>query len=207
MKKLAFAALVMFGAVSTAHAAGNVTAGQTKAASCGACHGPAGNKTLMPTYPKLAGQHASFIAKQLADFQTKPGATAPARVDPTMNGMAAALSAEDIADIAAYFSAQAGSVGSANAEAAATGKKIYEAGDKTKGLAACMACHGPSGAGNPGAAFPALSGQNADYVVKALKDFRTGTRSNDVASMMRDVAAKMSDKDIAAVAGYISGLH
>ncbi len=155
----------------------------------------------MPTYPKLAGQHASYITKQLTDFK------AATRQDPIMAGMVAALSPEDMADIAAYFSAQAPSVGSADAEKAAAGKKIYEGGDKVKGVSACMACHGPTGAGNPGAAFPALSGQNSAYVVKALTDFRSGARANDVNSMMRDIAAKMSDSDIAAVAEYISGLH
>lgn len=202
MKKLAFAALVMFGAVSTAHAAGNATAGQTKAAACVACHGADGNKTLMPTYPKLAGQHASYIAKQLEEFKSG------VRKDATMNGMSAALSPEDMADIGAFFAGLKASVGtSADAEKAATGKKIYEGGDKVKGISACMACHGPTGAGNPGAKFPALSGQNGAYVVKALKDFRSGARANDVASMMRDIAAKMSDKDIEAVAEYIGGLH
>lgn len=200
MKKLAFAALVMFGAVSTAQAAGNAAAGQGKAASCAACHGATGSKTTLPTYPKLAGQHASFIAKQLADFKSG------ARMDPIMMGMVAPLSEEDMADISAYFASQQPSIGSADAEAVAAGKKLYEAGDKAKGLAACMACHGPNGAGNPGAKFPALSGQNADYTAKALKDFRSGTRANDPNSMMRDVAAKMSDKEIEAVAAYINAL-
>ena len=200
MKKLAFAALVMFGAASTAHAAGNAAAGQGKAAACAACHGATGAATTMPVYPKLAGQHASYIAKQLADFK------AGTRQDPIMMGMVAALSEEDMADIAAFFASQETSIGSADAEAVAAGKKIYEAGDKAKGLAACMACHGPSGAGNPGAKFPALSGQNVAYTEKALKDFRSGTRANDPAKMMRDIAAKMSDKDIAAVAAYINAL-
>jgi cytochrome c553 len=200
MKKLAFAALVMFGAVSTAHAAGNAAAGQGKTASCAGCHGATGSATTMPVYPKLAGQHASYIAKQLADFKSG------SRQDPIMMGMAAALSDEDMADIAAFFATQETSIGSADAEAVAAGKKIYEAGDKTKGISACMACHGPSGAGNPGSKFPALSGQNADYTVKTLQDFRSGTRANDPSSMMRDIAAKMSDSDIKAVAAYINAL-
>jgi cytochrome c553 len=201
MKNLAFAVLAMFGAVSTAHAAGDAAAGQTKSAMCAACHGATGSKTTLPTYPTLAGQHASYIAKQLADFKSG------ARMDPIMMGMVAALSEQDMADIAAYFASQAASVGSADAEKAAAGKKIYEGGDKVKGVSACMACHGPSGAGNPGAAFPGLGGQNKDYVVKALKDFRSGTRSNDLNGMMRDIAAKMSDSDIDNVAEYIVGLH
>ena len=201
MKKLAFAALVMFGAVSTVHAAADAAAGKAKVdAMCASCHGATGSATTAPTYPKLAGQHASYIAKQLADFKSGT------RKDPIMMGMSMGLSEEDMANVAAYFSSQDTSIGSADAEAVATGKKIYEAGDKSKGLAACMACHGPSGAGNPGAKFPALSGQNVDYTVKTLKDFRTETRDNDPGKMMRDVAAKMSDKDIAAVAAYINAL-
>ncbi|MDH5784205.1 MAG: cytochrome c4 [Chromatiales bacterium] len=200
MKKLAFAALVMFGAASTVHAAGNAAAGQGKTAACAGCHGATGSATTAPTYPKLAGQHASYIAQQLADFKSGT------RQDPIMMGMAGALSEEDMADIGAYFATQEKSVGSADAEAVAAGKKIYEAGDKAKGVSACMACHGPSGAGNPGAKFPALSGQNAAYTEKTLKDFRNGARANDPNSMMRDIAARMSDKDIAAVAAYINAL-
>jgi cytochrome c553 len=201
MKKLAFAALVMFGAVSTVSAAGNAADGKTKSASCAACHGVDGN-SMVPTFPKLAGQHASYIAKQLADFKSGD------RKDPTMNGMAAPLSEQDMADLGAYFASNTGAIGSAaDAEKAAKGKKIFQAGDSAKGISACMACHGPSGAGNPGAKFPALSGQHSTYIVKALKDFRSGTRANDMNKMMRDIAAKMSDSDMEAVAEYIAGLH
>jgi cytochrome c553 len=201
MKKLAFAALVMFGAVSTVSAAGNAADGKTKSAACAACHGMDGN-SMVPTFPKLAGQHASYIAKQLADFKSGD------RKDPTMNGMAAPLSEQDMADLAAYFASNTGAIGSAgDADKAALGKKIFQGGDKAKGISACMACHGPSGAGNPGAKFPALSGQHSTYIIKALKDFRSGTRANDMNKMMRDIAAKMSDSDIEAVAEYIAGLH
>ncbi len=201
MKKLAFAALVVFGAAGTASAAGDVNAGKTKSAACASCHGIDGN-SMAPTFPKLAGQHAEYITKQLADFQSG------ARTDPTMTAMAAPLSQQDIADLAAFYSSNTAAIGSAaDAEKAALGQKIYQGGDKDKGISACMACHGPSGAGNPGAKFPSLSGQHSAYIVKALNDFRSGTRANDPAKMMRDVAAKMSDSEIAAVAEYISGLH
>jgi len=201
MKKLAFAALVMFGAVSTVSAAGTAAAGKTKSAACAACHGVDGN-SMVPTFPKLAGQHASYIEKQLADFK------AGNRKDPTMSAMAAPLSEQDMADLAAYFSSNTRSIGSAaDAEKAALGKKIFQGGDKAKGISACMACHGPTGAGNPGAKFPSLGGQQSAYVIKALKDFRTGTRTNDMNKMMQDIAARMSDKDIDAVAEYIAGLH
>ena len=201
MKKLAFAALVMFGAVSTVSAAGDAAAGKTKSMACAACHNADGN-SMVPTFPKLAGQHAEYIAKQLADFKSGE------RKDPTMTGMAAPLSEQDMADLAAFYASNTGSIGSAgDTEKAAIGKQIYLGGDKAKGISACMACHGPSGAGNPGAKFPALSGQHSTYVIKALKDFRSGARANDPAKMMRDIAAKMSDSDIEAVAEYIAGLH
>lgn len=201
MKKLALAVLVMFGATGVVSAAGDAAAGKTKAMTCGACHGMDGN-SMVPTFPKLAGQHASYIEKQLAQFK------AGERTDPTMSGMAAPLSAQDAADLAAYFSTQKRVVGApADMEKAAAGKKLYEGGDAAKGISACMACHGPSGAGNPGAGFPALSGQHSMYVSKALNDFRSGARTTDPAKMMRDIAAKMSDADIAAVAEYIAGLH
>jgi cytochrome c553 len=201
MKKLAFAILVMFGAVSTVSAAGDAAAGKTKSAACAACHNADGN-SMVPTFPKLAGQHASYIEKQLADFK------AGDRKDPTMSGMAAPLSEQDMADLAAYFASNTTAIGApADKQKAAKGKTLFQAGDKAKGISACMACHGPNGAGNPGANFPSLKGQHSTYVIKALKDFRSGVRANDPQKMMRDIAAKMSDADIEAVAEYISGLH
>ncbi|HEY0722305.1 MAG TPA: c-type cytochrome [Gammaproteobacteria bacterium] len=200
MKNLAIAALVVLGAFGTAQAAGDAAAGQTKAAVCAACHGADGN-SMVPTFPKLAGQHESYLTKQLTDFKSG------ARKDPTMTGMAMPLSDQDVADLAAYFASQKVAIGSANAEKAAVGKKIYQGGDAAKGISACMACHGPSGAGNPGAKYPALQGQQSMYVVKQLQDFRSGARGNDVAKIMPSIAARMSDAEIEAVAEYIAGLH
>lgn len=200
MKNLAIAALVVLGAFGTAQAAGDAAAGKNKSALCASCHGADGN-SMVPTFPKLAGQHASYIAKQLADFKSG------ARKDPTMSGMAMPLSDQDMADLAAYYASQKIAIGSANAEKAALGKKIYLGGDSAKGISACMACHGPNGAGNPGAKYPALQGQQSMYVVKQLQDFRSGARANDPANMMSSIAAKMSDAEIEAVAEYIAGLH
>ena len=201
MKNLAIAALVVLGAFGTAQAAGDATAGKTKSATCAGCHGVDGN-SMVPTFPKLAGQHESYIVKQLTDFKKGD------RKDPTMTGMAAPLNDQDVADLAAYFSSQKVAIGSAaDAEKAALGKKVYTGGNAAKGISACMACHGPSGAGNPGAKYPALHGQQSMYVIKQLQDFRSGTRSNDPAKMMSSIAAKMSDKEIEAVAEYIAGLH
>lgn len=181
-------------------AAGDATAGKAKSVSCAACHGADGN-SMNPTWPKIAGQSASYIAKQLADFKAKK------RNDPLMSFQAAGLSAQDMDDLGAFFASQTGSQGAADEKLAAAGAKLYRGGNKKKGVAACIACHGPTGAGNPAAKFPMLSGQHAAYLEKAMKDFRAGTRSNDMNKMMQNVAEKMSDKEIQAVASYISGLH
>lgn len=181
-------------------AAGNAAAGEKKSAACMGCHGPKGN-SLNPVWPKLAGQGAGYLVKQMADFKSG------ARKDPIMAGQAAGLSSQDIADLAAYFSAQKISAASTDKSKLTLGQNIYRGGNKEKGVAACSACHGPTGAGNPAAKFPALGSQQPAYAVKAMKDFRTGARSNDDGKMMRDIAGRMSDKEIEAVASYIAGLH
>ncbi|MCW8983514.1 MAG: cytochrome c4 [Gammaproteobacteria bacterium] len=197
MKKQLIAALILIGATGIAQAAGDATAGKGKAAACAACHMADGN-SMIPNFPKLAGQHESYIVKQLTEFK------AGTRKDATMLGMTAALSPQDMADVGAFFASQSGSIGSANAEKAAVGKTIYQAGNKQSGLSACMACHGPAGKGNAGAKFPTLGGQHSTYTIKQLKDFRSGSRNN---VMMNDIAAKMSDAEIDAVAEFIQGLH
>lgn len=181
-------------------AAGNAAAGEGKAGVCFGCHGPNGN-SLNPVWPKLAGQGEGYLAKQLADFKSG------ARKDPIMSGQAAALSAQDMADLAAYFTTQKISPAAADKDKLTLGQNIYRGGNKDRGVAACISCHGPDGAGNPAAKFPALGSQQADYVVKTMKDFRSGARGNDPAKMMRDIAGRMSDKEIEAVASYIAGLH
>jgi len=192
--------IAMVALTSVSVAAGNAEAGKAKSAVCAGCHGADGN-SANPTWPKLAGQHASYIAKQLADFKGKK------RSDPLMSSQATGLSEQDMADLSAYFSKQTGSQGAADEKLAAAGAKLYRGGNKKKGIAACIACHGPTGAGNPAAKFPMLSGQHAPYIEKAMNDFRSGARSNDMNNMMRNIAEKMSDKEIKAVASYISGLH
>ena len=197
---ISFVALFAFtGAVHAA--AGNATAGEQKAQACMACHGP-GGKSMVPMFPKLAGQHASYIAKELADF--KAGKT---RTDATMAPQTAALSEQDMADLGAYYASQAPDIGVADKEKSKLGKKIFEAGNKISGVSACMACHGPTGSGNPTARFPRLGGQHATYTIKALKDFRSHVRSNDPGKMMQTVTAHMTDEEIDAVASYIEGLH
>ncbi len=197
MKKQLIAALILVGATGFAHAAGDAAAGKTKAAACAACHMADGN-SMIPTFPKIAGQHVPYVVKQLTAFK------AGTRKDATMFGMTAALSEQDMADIAAYFATQSTSVGTADAAKAAIGKKIYQGGNKETGLAACMACHGPAGKGNAGAKFPSITGQHTAYTIKQLKDFRSGARSD---LMMNDIATKMSDAEIDSVAEFIQGLH
>ena len=181
-------------------AAGNADAGHTKSAACAGCHGADGN-SVNPEWPKLAGQGEAYIIKQLSDFK------AGTRTNAIMNGMAASLSPQDMADLAAYFSSQQRTPGSANKDLVAQGEKLYRGGNSATGAPACEGCHGPSGAGNPAAKFPSLSGQHAVYVATQLKSFREGTRTNDPNKMMEMVAAKLSDAEIKAVADYVQGLH
>ena len=178
---------------------GNAEAGKTKSATCAACHGADGN-SVNPEWPKLAGQHPSYIAKQLANFKDD------ARVNPSMSPMAKPLSEQDMADLAAYFSSQAAKPGEADQTKVALGEQMYKGGNNATGVAACAACHGPTGAGNPASNFPALSGQHATYIKNQLNAFRKGERANDAGKMMRNVAAKMTDAEIEAVAEYIAGL-
>ena len=199
--KTLIAVCAMLALTGVSVAAGDAKAGKAKAVNCAGCHGVNGNSTN-PAWPKLAGQNAGFIAKQLADF--KSGKT---RSDPLMAGQVANLSQQDMDDLGAYFASQTGSQGAADEKLAVAGAKLYRGGNKKKGVAACIACHGPTGAGNPAAKFPKLSGQHAAYVEKAMKGFRSGKRSNDMNNMMRNIAEKMSDKEIKAIASYISGLH
>lgn len=201
MKKLlmiaSFTSLALMGA---AHAAGDAEAGKAKSAMCLACHGADGNSPV-PNFPKLAGQHPDYIAKQLAQFKSGE------RTDATMNGMVAALSEQDMLDLAAFYATQKVVVGMAAESDLELGQTIYRAGDPSSGLSACAACHGPQGEGNPMAKFPSLSGQHADYTALQLKNFRSSTRNNDAGSMMRMVAKKMTDDEINAVAQYIQGLN
>ena len=190
--------LISITANTYAYAAGNAAAGQEKSMACQGCHGPDGN-SYSPEWPNLASQHPSYIAKQIRDFQSG------ARKNETMSSMVIGLGQQDITDIAAYFSKQKVK-GDASAKSAA-GKKLYEGGNRYNRTPACASCHGPNGVGNGPGAIPHLAGQKAVYISKALRDFRSGTRANDRNEMMRDIAAKMSDKEIDAVATYISGMN
>ena len=184
---------------TAALAVGGATAGQQKSAACGACHGADGNSTN-GEWPKLAGQNTVYLVKQLQDFK------AGRRANPIMSGMAAPLSDQDMEDIAAYFSAQQPAPGKADPELVEKGKAIYLGGNLNSSLAACIACHGANGKGNPAAGFPAVSDQHAQYVETQLKAFRAMQRGNDPGQMMRNIAVKMNDDEIKAVASFMQGL-
>ncbi|MEO8039750.1 MAG: c-type cytochrome [Betaproteobacteria bacterium] len=190
-------------AAAIAHAEsmrGDASKGQALAAVCGACHGPDGNSAI-PLNPNLAQQHPDYIAKQLANFKSG------ARPNAIMAGMVANLSPDDMKNLGAYFGSQALHPAPARDQDLVTiGQKLYRFGDAERGLPACAACHSPTGAGIP-SQFPRLSGQHQDYTIAQLKAFRAGERANDTNNMMRAIAAKMTDHEMAALAEYAAGLR
>lgn len=196
-----FAALAMgLVGASAAHAAGDAAKGSTIATTvCVACHGADGNSVITMN-PKLAAQHPEYIAKQLKNFKSGE------RKNAVMSGMVANLTDEDMANLGAYFGSQKANGGAAKTNGPGSlGEKIYRGGLPGAGVPACASCHGPTGSGIP-VHFPRLAGQHAEYTVNQLKTFRAGERANDSAQMMRMIAGKLSDNDIAAVADYIQGL-
>jgi cytochrome c553 len=178
-------------------AAGSVAKGEKLAGRCVGCHGVGGNSTN-PEWPKLAGQNAGYIAKQLADFKSG------ARKNPLMSGQAAGLSSAQMADLGAYYAAQKVTVGAKNEALAKQGQNLYRGGNSKTGVAACMACHGPAGAGIP-PRYPSVSGQHAKYTAAQLRAFKRGARSNDN-QIMSQIAFRMSHAEINAVAAYMEGL-
>lgn len=172
---------------------------------CAACHAADGNSAI-PGNPILAGQHPEYSYKQLMNFKSQGGKPAE-RNNPIMGGMVANLSEDDMKNLAAYFASQKAKPGVArDAKLVKQGEAIYRGGVAGKGVPACASCHSPNGAGMP-AQFPRLAGQQTEYTAGQLKAFRVGQRTNDAAQMMRGVAAKMSDQEIAAVSEYIAGLR
>jgi cytochrome c553 len=201
MKKVAIALSLLVGLVGNVNAAGDVEAGKEKAAAmCAACHGPDGN-SLVDMYPKLAGQHSDYLIKQLTDFKSG------ARKDPIMMGMAAALSDQDMANIAAYYQSVTMTEGTSSEESVTLAQDLYRGGDMERKIASCMSCHGPRGNGSGLAKFPKISNQHATYLAAQLKKFRSGERANDPQSMMGDTAAKLTDAEIDAISAYLGGLH
>lgn len=200
---LALMALAIAGTALSgpALAAGSAEAGQAKSVTCSACHGMDGN-SLNPEWPSLAGQHESYLVKSLQSFKSG------ARQNVLMSSMALPLTDEDMVDLAAYFSAQKRAGGVADPELVSTGERLYRGGNKETGVPACLACHGPTGLGNPAAGWPAIAGQHATYSAAQLTAYRAKQRATDGdTQMMRNVAAMLTDDEIKAVASYIQGLR
>ncbi|MFL6591374.1 MAG: c-type cytochrome [Luteimonas sp.] len=196
---------------------GDAKAGAVKAGACAACHGLDGNPSD-PQYPRLAGMPERYVAQQLALFKSGQRNSGMAAV---MMPMAAPLSAQDMRDLGAYFAQQKASSGIADDTQIAAGpyagmkyfevgQKLFRGGDPARGLPACMACHGPTGAGNPGPAYPHVAGQQSAYAVRRLQEYRTGTTTqSDPRSfnIMATVAKSLTDEEIQALGSYLQGLH
>jgi cytochrome c553 len=182
---------------------GDAARGEAKAAVCAACHGMDGN-SLNAEWPKLAGQHELYIARHLGLYKSGE------RVDAVMLGFAATLSAQDMRDLGAFYAQQDVTPGVADEALVEKGRDVYRGGNAKNGVPACMACHGPSGRGNPFAGYPALNGQHADYTALKLRGFRDGLvhgHGDNANAVMAGVARMMSDDEIDAVSSYIEGLH
>jgi cytochrome c553 len=185
--------------------AADAAAGKSNALVCSACHGADGNSAV-PSFPKLAGQGEAYLVKQMKDIRDG------ARPVPTMAGQLDGKSDEDLADLAAYYASQPKSGGKTNPELLALGAKVFRGGVAERNVAACSACHSPTGKGNAPAGFPSLAGQHAEYTATQLKMYRKGYedssgRTNDGdGKIMRTIAFGLSDKEIEAVSSYIAGL-
>lgn len=184
-------------------ALGDADAGKSKAAICAACHSADGN-SIVPNWPKIAGQHSQYLERQVTLIKSG------SRPVPEMAGIVIGLSEQDIADIAAYFSSQTTSAGLTDEALREKGEQLYRGGNAATEIPACMSCHGPAGEGNPLSGYPSLAGQHSVYSEKMLKDFRAGNiwGEDDANSMvMTDVTLRLTDDEIKAVASYIQGLH
>lgn len=181
---------------------GDPDKGESLSQPCMACHGPKGNSPN-GQWPNIAGQHAGYLYKQLRDYKR-----GEERSNAQMAGMVASLSKQDMRNLAAYYATQPQkTMGAADEALVERGRQIYLGGIPSKGVAACVACHGPRGRGNPAADYPDVGGQYAQYLSQQLKYFRSGERANDPQAMMRSLAADMSDEEIRAVSEYMAGLN
>ena len=200
--------VVLFALFFSLHAAagglvdGSFEDGKIKAVKCGACHGPDGN-SVNPQWPSIAGQHAPYIVRQLEAFQNGE------RTNILMTSQAMTLTEQDMRDVAVFFAAQpAAAKAVADPRLVERGQALYRGGDKESGAAACLTCHGPTGRGNPSARYPLLRGQHAPYVAATLRAYATDARKSDGSTkIMRDIAKRLSEDDIVAVAAYVQGLR
>jgi cytochrome c553 len=207
MKNISLLVCLFMGFSVSAVEQGNAEKGKAKSITCAACHGADGNSAI-PMNPKLAGQHAKYLAKQLTEFKlaSQTGGK-EGRNNAIMNGMSAALSEQDILDLAAYFSIQDATSSESSQDAVVQGNKLYVGGDLKRGITACIACHGPKGNGTSLSGFPDISGQHSDYIASQLKAFRSGDRANSLNGMMADIAKRLTDEDIKVISNYVAGLH
>lgn len=187
-------------ASGTASAEGDAEAGKARAATCMACHGADGN-SANPEWPTLAGQHESYTVAQLNAFKSGK------RQNALMSPMAAGLSEQDMADLGAWYASQTAKPGKADPELVATGQRLYRGGNASRGVPACIACHGPTGAGNPLSDYPRVAGQHSAYTYTQLKAYANLERKTDKNQIMRNIADRISDADMRAVASYIQGLR
>ena len=202
MKRLIAGVVLGVGLTAMAHGAGDPNAGEQKAAVCTSCHGQGGAKPIMGNYPKLSGVGETYLYSQLRNIKSGE------RAIPEMTGLLDAMSDQDLQNLAAYFSSQEMVVNQADPELVDQGAALYRGGNMASGVPACAGCHNPQGKGNEPAGYPRLGGQNAQSVINQLKAYRAGERtSGNNASIMMDVASKLTDTEIEAVANYVSGLH
>ncbi|MGC8120709.1 c-type cytochrome [Marinobacter sp. VGCF2001] len=202
MKRLIAGVVLGVSLTAVAHGAGDPAAGEQNAAVCAGCHGQGGGKPVMAIYPKLTGLGEKYLYNQLVEIK------AGDRAIPEMTGLLDAMSDQDLQDLAAYFNSNDMVVGQADPDLVDQGKALYRGGNMASGVPACAGCHNPKGIGNEPAGYPALGGQTAEYVVKQLKAYRAGERAGTSnANIMMDVASKLTDAEIDAVASYVSGLN
>lgn len=201
---LATPMLFSAGAAAAEMAASDAAAGKKLTTACQACHGVDGN-SIIPANPSLAGQNERYLFRQLQMIQTN------ARSAPLMAGQLNGMGEQDLRNIAAYYAGLAPGLGQAQGddEQIAKAENLYRGGSLKKGVAACAACHGPSGEGNAPAGFPRVSGLSAEYTIAQLTAYREGLRATDeeYGGMMRQVAANLNDTEIAALADYLQGVH
>lgn len=181
----------------------SVEQGVDKKTVCIACHNIDGNSTT-PIWPKISGQPVKYFVEQMREFQKGQEGK---RFDPSMFGMVQNLTEEDFTEMAEYYAAQTTTIGEVPEQWVSLGEKIYRGGIASAGVAACSGCHNPNGIGNDPAGFPRLSGQHPDYVMTQLKKFKSGERTNDPNGMMQDIAKRLTEEQIEAIAHYVSGLY
>ena len=193
--------LIILAASLVTIGAGNADSGKDKVATCVACHGQDGN-SMVGLWPSLAGQNANYLVRQLQHIKSGKRSIA------LMAGILDNFSKEDLDDIAAFYASKNNTIGQVEADKVELGRKLYYSGSLEKGIPACTACQSPKGKGNAPAGYPLLSGQQADYVTKSLKNYRSGERNNDESSqMMMAIAYKLDDVEIDALSSFINGLH